>query len=322
MLDGAFAEKKLPDKLHNRVVAAGVGFMLEAFPEFSKEAMAYFRKNVTDDYGSGGNEKALINTWLAAFKEQGSVADRPRSGRSTLITDEHAAELALLLLQGYYLKFKKKWLWRGFSGLKDAINNTRHGGHIRNIMAQYDSDIDVDSVMRRINEVVPWLRKHKLKVDYKMEHTPENTKERLVVARELQHAHIDEHNAVISLDAKKVYINPEKYTAVYNMDKSLVVEDARISTNSKDGYVLYYYAAVNALLGVVLFRWVTGTSELNRGYKTKVWPRTVTAHLPMNINSTLTIQAKSSSGDMHHCKPDLYSLFWCSGCALLILEIT
>jgi hypothetical protein len=253
------------------VVAAGVGFMLEAFPEYRKEAIAYFRKHVTDDYGSGGNETALINTWFTAFKEQGSVTDRPRSGRSTLISDEHAAELALLLLQGYHRRFKKKKLWRGFSGLKDAIQNTQHGGKIRSIMAQYDADIDLDNVMRRINDVVPWLRKHKTKVDYKMEHTLENRKERLHIAKQLQHANIDELNAVISLDAKKVYIQPEQYT-VYNMDKGLVVEDARIPINSKDGYVMYYYAAVNALLGVVLFRWVTGTSELNRGYKTKVWP--------------------------------------------------
>jgi hypothetical protein len=255
--------------MHNRVVAAGVGFMLEVFPEHKEKAMAYFRENVIDDFGSGGNEKALINTWYTAFKQQGSVVDRPRGGRPKLITDEHAAELALLLLQGYYRKFRGKWLWRGFSGLKDAIKNSKHGGPIRKVLENYHPDIDKDSVMRRINEVVPWLHKQKARVDYKMEHTPDNKEERLAIARELQHAHIDELNAVISLDAKKLYIQPDQYT-VYNMDKSLVVEDARIPKNNRDSYVLYYYAAVNAVLGVVLFIWVTGTTDVTKPYKTKV----------------------------------------------------
>lgn len=265
----AFAAKKMSAKMHNRVVAAAVGFMLEVFPEEKKKIMSYFKKNVTDDYGSGGNEMALISTWCTAFKEQGSVADRPRSGRQPLVTDEHAAELALLLLQGYYKKVRNKRVWRGFSGLQDAIKNTKHGGPIRNILDQYDADIDTASLMRRINGVVPWLHKHKAKVDYKLELTPENKEERLEIAKQLQGATVDELNAVISLDAKKLYVEPGQHT-VYNMDKSLVVEDARIPKNGKDGYVLYYYAAVNAVLGVVLFCWVTGTSGIRKRYKTKV----------------------------------------------------
>jgi hypothetical protein len=272
------ADAPLPDKLHNRVVAAVAGALLEEFPDKPQIARKFVERHKRGKFGSGNNTIALIRTWSTALYAQGSVHDRPRTGRPSLISDADALALAQLLVAGYYKKVAKKKVWRGFSGLADARRNVKYGKHVRRILDKYSPDMDLESAMRRIKGVVPWLGSMKKNVDYKMLLSPENKEERREMAEWMRHLSIAELEAVIWLDAKKYYVEPGTYK-VYCMDPDLVVEDGRIPKGSlKGGTVLHYYSAVNAKLGVVYFCWVTGTTGKPKVYYTRVRPAAVSVY--------------------------------------------
>lgn len=259
-------------------MAAVAGALLEEFPDQPKIARKFVERHKRGKFGSGNNIIALIRKWSATLYEQGSVHDRPRTGRPSLISDTDALELAQLLVAGYYKKVAKKKVWRGFSGLADAQSNVKYGKHVRRILDKYPPDMDLESATRRIKDVVPWLGSMKKNVDYKMQLSPENKEDRLEMAAWMRHLSIAELEAVIWLDAKKYYVEPGTYK-VYCMDPDLVVEDGRIPKGSlKGGTVLHYYAAVNAKLGVVHFCWVTGTTGKAKIYYTRVRPAAICMH--------------------------------------------
>jgi hypothetical protein len=82
------------------------------------------------------------------------------------------------------------------------------------------------------------------------------------------------------MDAKKFYVSPQGVSVYVDASQEWndVIEDPRLlAGKTTSGIELNYYACVNALLGVVYFCWVTGTTGLEklRGkvYLTKVsWP--------------------------------------------------
>jgi hypothetical protein len=62
---------------------------------------------------------------------------------------------------------------------------------------------------------------------------------------------------------------------VYTLDPEEVLEDVRLPQGSfSSGFVLHYYAAVNALTGLIKLVWVTGTTGVNHGSTTMVRPST------------------------------------------------
>lgn len=243
--------------------------MLEAYPNSPEIAREYFESKRRGKSGSGHNTMAYIRNWTATLYVHGSVFDRPRSGRPSLLSDDDALLLSQLLVAGHYKSINKVKVWRGFSGLRDACSNRKYGKPIRKVLEKYDPDIDLESAMRRIKAVVPWLGNLKRNVDFKMQLSPEVKNERKTLAELMRGLSIAELEAVIWLDAKKYYVEPGSYK-VYCMDPDMVVEDPRIPKGSSKGTVLHYYAAVNAKLGVVYFCWVTGTTGLATVYTTRV----------------------------------------------------
>jgi len=231
------------------------------------EAKAWFLKNAPKGYGCH-NVWRTIEQWGTQFIATGTVFDKRKSGRPTIITDEHANELADLLVEGTHIKVKGCSVWRGFRGLDEA---RLHKPRVQEILSTYRHDLDLRSVQRRINQVAPWLPACKRTVDFKTELDADTKAERQKVATKLSRKSLKELQGVVFIDAKKLHVKPGAGYRVYNKDDKLVVEDALLPKGKfTAGIVLYYYAAVNALVGVVMFGWVTGTTGITKNYKTMV----------------------------------------------------
>jgi hypothetical protein len=105
-------------------------------------------------------------------------------------------------------------------------------------------------------------------VDFKEKLDPSVKRARKRCAKKLMRYSMEQLQGVVFLDAKKLWVEPGDLQ-VYMMDKSEPVEDGRLPQGTGNcGVALHYYAGVNAHKGVALFRWVTGTSGLNKGYLT------------------------------------------------------
>lgn len=261
-----------------------------------KAAKAWFLKNAPGGYGSN-NVWRTIEKWGLHFEAHGTVHDNPRSGRPPVVSDEHARELAELMANGYHIKVKRLQVWRGFCSLKDAME---HCPRVQDILAEYPADVDLKSLQRRIYKVAPWLKACKRSVDFKTELDADTKAERAEAAAEMQQQALEELRGVVYTDAKKLHVKPPKKIKVYTLDADRVVEDGRLPQGKfGKGIVLHYYAAVNALIGVVAFAWVTGTTGLRKGYKTQVGMHAVELHVLIDYTSLLSMGCEGLTIEMH-----------------------
>lgn len=259
-------EHGLSDVLKGRVAAARAYVVLLTSGKHA--AMEWYRENAPKTCSrSSSNMMRDIKHWGMALEQYGSVFDRPRSGRPSIIDTKDAVELARLMAAGYYVMHKRCRLWRGFCTLQQTVEKVPQA---RRIIDKYP-DVNMGSVMRRINQLVPWLAGCKRKVDFKTELDPETKEERAKGAAEHTHKALEELRAVVWTDEKKVVVSAPSGLKVYDPDDERVVEDSRLPKGKfHKGIHLNYYAAVNALVGVVVFVWVTGTTGLKSNEKTQV----------------------------------------------------
>ena len=152
--------------------------------------------------------------------------------------------------------------------MKAAVDSDR-APTIKKVVTEYG--ITVPSLHRRMRQLVPSLARSKRRVDIKSVLDPAVKNKRKLAASKLRRLPMKQLNAVVWMDAKKLHISGPGKLSVYTDDPDEVVEDARQPQGKfNSGHVLHYYAAVNAILGVVTFVWVTGTTGLNTGYTTTV----------------------------------------------------
>jgi hypothetical protein len=140
---------------------------------------------------------------------------------------------------------------------------------------------------RRMLVLMPELPSHKVKVDVKHKLTAQVKDARMKAAGKLRRWSLKKLRTVVWMDAKKLHICP-KTLKVYTMFPDEVVEDERLPQGHfSSGFVLHYYAAVNALTGLVYFVWVTGTTGVDHGSTTKVRRSTARILNPMYTHCTL-----------------------------------
>jgi hypothetical protein len=258
------------DVVYNRTVAA-TAYKIQ-LSDGSAAALKYFRENKRGDFG-GRNEAKLIKKWGLRWEKAGNVQDanHRRTGRTPKVPKGAVLKCAKALLKGYTVKADNGVkLRRGFTSLRDAVESGKgEASTIQQAINQYG--ITIPGLHRRMRQVVPTLARSKRRVDIKSILDPSVKKKRKAAAAKLRRMPMKQLNAVTWLDAKKVHVSGVGKLSVYTMDPSEVVEDARKPQgNFSSGFVLHYYAAVNAILGVVTFIWVTGTTGLGTGYTTKV----------------------------------------------------
>lgn len=75
---------------------------------------------------------------------------------------------------------------------------------------------------------------------------------------------------IIWVDSKKFRVTPGKLSVIGARGSVLeVIEHPMLSSGGKASVTINYYAAVNAELGAVAIRFVTGTTGLRRKYKVR-----------------------------------------------------
>jgi hypothetical protein len=217
----------------------------------SSAALKYFRTHRKGNFG-GRNEAKLIQRWGQRFAKTGSVLDANsrRTGRKPKVPKAAVVECAKTLLDGYTVDgadgIKVR---RGFTSLKAAVDSEK-APKIKKVITQYG--ITVPSLHRRMRKVVPSLARSKRRVDIKSVLDPSVKKKRKQAAAKLRRLPMKQLDAVVWMDAKKLHISGPGKLSVYTNDPDEVVEDARQPQGKfNSGNVLHYYAAVNALLGVI-----------------------------------------------------------------------
>lgn len=232
----------------------------------TRAANKYLRSKTTSGYAHTHPARAR-KRWSARMEKTGGVQDAPRSGRPSPVSNKIIMQLAVLLFLGWTARVDDNVkVWRGFTGIEDLMQRSAKA---RRLLAPC-GPLKYASVWKRMKRLIPKLSKKKKPIDHKQTLEPSTKHLRKACALKLLQLSRDQLDGIIFLDAKKLWVAPGSHK-VYMLEKGLAVEDARLPQGKPNsGISLHYYAAVNALMGVVLFQWVTGTSELQKGYRTLV----------------------------------------------------
>lgn len=246
---------------HNRTIAARTWYMIQEGQDVAV-AMKFFDKNVKGEYGIGRNRMALIRKWGKRFAKTGMVhdANTSRSGRRRRLSKQLVLWLVQKFLDGYKVKGEQYY----FTDINDAVQKSPWFA----TATQAPTGVTPGHLWRLMTEEVPSLHLMKRKEDIKSELPPKVKAIRKEAARKLRLWSLPKLQRIVWIDAKKVHIE-KGGVKVYSAKNDMVIaEPSLLLGNRNTGMVLHYYAAVNALVGVVHFGWVTGTTdlELERGY--------------------------------------------------------
>lgn len=256
------------DVIFNRTVAA-TAYKIR-LTDGPSAAMQYFKANRTNNFGYR-NEAMLIERWGQRFAKTGTVLDANdrRTGRTPKVPRADVIECAKALMAGYTVPGAAGVkVRRGFTSLKAAVDSEK-APKIKKVIST--CGITIPGLHRRMRKVLPSLASCKRRVDIKSVLNPLVKTQRQKAAGALRRLPMKQLKAVVWMDAKKLHISGPGKLSVYTDNPDEVIEDARKPQGKfNSGNVLHYYGAVNAILGVVTFAWVTGTTGLNAGYTTKV----------------------------------------------------
>jgi hypothetical protein len=263
------ADPKRVSELHyNRTQAVKAEGVAE-YTGSTRAANKYLRAKTTGVYAQKHPARAR-KRWSDRMEKTGGVQDAPRSGRPSRVPYKVIMQLVVLLFLGWTARADDNVkVWRGFTGIDDMM---KRSAKARRLLAPC-GPLKHASVWKRMKQLIPKLSSKKKPVDHKQTLDARTKQLRKACALELLRLSRDQLDGIIFLDAKKLWVAPGTHK-VYMLEKGLAVEDARLPQGkANSGTSLHYYAAVNALMGVVLFQWVTGTSELQKGYRTLVSAR-------------------------------------------------
>jgi hypothetical protein len=254
--------------MHNRYVAAIAYEPGKA--SHVNLAHEYFEKNKRGSFGDGRNYDRTVNRWGKRLYEAGHLGDAPRSGKKPLLDKETLLACANEFLDGILVKDAGgEDVWIGWTSISAAIAS----GKCADINAAMNATgMHHKAFWKALKRVMPELPSMKCLLDIRPKLSDVVKAKRLAVAK--THRRLPQYvlDQVIWIDAKKLHVAPDRSIRVYRRDEDeMVTEEPRLSQGkSSTGHVLHYYSAVNAKLGVVLFKWVTGTTGLDKRYKTQV----------------------------------------------------
>ena len=246
-------------------------WILAGKPAFNKLAVAVklFRGMVPLDERPR-NAHDFIKTWARGWKKRGSVRSKSPSPRRRVLDDDTARNCIDALLKGY----KKNNRQRYYRTFREAANQN---AVIKQVMATHyiergkhvGEPITAGYLWRRLKEVDPSLSRRTLHFVHKR--TPAQNKERVDYCRRLLAMPAEERKRylarVVWIDSKLLYVAPVDQYVYAPPNADLVVEDARLPPSWRNVKKINYYVAVNAVLGAVTFRPVTGTTDWTKIFK-------------------------------------------------------
>lgn len=196
------------------------------------------------------NIARYIHTWVAAFQKQYSVHTPTSPGRPAKLKPEEAERAVEVL-------------WRGFKALGQqryyrTIEQAVHRSAELSAMCK-KHEITPRTLLTHMMAVEPRCRRRLQAV--KRLHTAENARQRREACQKLLGWPIDYLRRTFWIDAATIYIVPKSMKVLAPPGAQLVLTDDRLPTHSSKLQKLRFYICINAILGPVAIKFVTGTSE-------------------------------------------------------------
>lgn len=214
------------------------------------------------------NCSEFVRTWVRSWQQRSTVRSPSPPPRKSLIDDDTARQCVKQLLAGYWKNRQHK----RYRSIRDAVERNsylREVLHTRQAVPGHD--LSLCTLWRRMKAVDPSLTRRMLRFTRKL--SPATKRERVQYCQHLlamQAAHRRQYLArVVWIDSKKLYIVPEGRLVYAPKDADLTVEDKRMPQSSSQVKKIVYYAAVNAAIGPVYWKQVTGTTRYKtmKGYR-------------------------------------------------------
>jgi hypothetical protein len=216
------------------------------------------------------NGHNFIEWWATGWNKRGSVRSKSPSPWRRVLDDNTARKCIDALLKGHKQNNKQRY----YTSFHQAANKN---DVIKQVLATHYTErgkhegepISVGYLWRRMKEVDPSLNRRMLR--YVTKRTPAQKKERVDYCRRLLAMPAEQRERylarVVWIDSKLLYVAPVDHYVYAPRHADLVVEDARIKRSKRNVKKINYYVAVNAVLGAVMFRPVTGTTDWTKIFR-------------------------------------------------------
>lgn len=219
--------------------------------------------------------RAQVKKW----QDRGDMTNAPHSGRSPKLTKDAVDEAAALFSEGFdkvevVVKREKPIIQHhGFRSITEALV---HVPALEQLRRKYQ--VQPGTLMKRILKSHPQIKR--VRRDYKRAFSQEKKRQRREAAGEWLDWHEEEGESflkrLVSFDEGCIDI---KYATDYRRyeygdatdDRMKTILYAPLCAQAKGGITLWFYIAVNPVVGGVCIYFTTGTTDLIR-LETKNWP--------------------------------------------------
>lgn len=253
---------------HSHVRSSAMVIMLTSLMAYAPSPLTAFKRMEKDFeheaevHGIKRPRRMLQNLYKRVV-ETGNWVDRPRSGRPEKLTEDQVRLCVIAFKQGVGNKRHEDWC--GYTSIE-------HAAAVCTIIQRVlrDSRVTVDTMWERM--CVTQLRDYgkkftKINIIVKPALRDEIKKERLSVAREWCAWSADDFDDIFWIDEKTEYHKCTRYECYAGDDDvSYAVESHSTLGKAKK---LKYIACVNAVLGPVYFKLISGASDYDSGFKVR-----------------------------------------------------
>lgn len=202
-----------------------------------------------------------IAKWAARREEAHSVHDAPR-GRKTRLTDSDAQAAVEVLLAGYTRNGQRQ----PFQNIAEAL---RLSAALRRV--QQRCKLSARTLWKRLVKFDRRLVLRAIRIRPPLsDQQRQARKEGAAWLAAKIEADPDYLKRVFWIDAKKFWIRPRRRKVICNADSPHdYLSMPGISWRKQDQRYVHYYAAVNWFVGAVIYVEVSGTKDLDTGYKAR-----------------------------------------------------
>ena len=213
-----------------------------------------------------GNTFSFIPYWVRQFQAQGSVLPTPPPGRRSRMDEELAHECCGLIERGY---INENHEHRYFTSMRHALLLCPR---LKQILG--GTRLTQQQMLRRIKAACPELTRRTLRFVRVL--SPATKRERAAYAARMLRMVATTPNGpdatelrrylarFMWIDSKIVYVVPKDCLVYAPADADLYIEDHRLPRSKTQIRKINYYVVVNAVLGPVYFKVVTGTTHITQ----------------------------------------------------------
>lgn len=209
--------------------------------------------------------RRMLENLYARVKETGTWADRPRSGRPQQLTEDQVSLCIVVFKRG--VGNRRDQNWYGYTSIEHAALLSPL---IQRVLDA--SGVSVDTLWTRM--CAAQMREHgkpfrKINIKVRPALRDDVKAERLEIARLWCRWELDDFKDIFWIDEKTEYVKNISYACYADdgEDSYMVESHSSLGTCKK----LKYIACVNAVLGPVYFKLISGTSDFDSGFAVRTY---------------------------------------------------